>query len=244
MSLLVDLIDLPLLGEGRISFALQGLSEATLAAPGVADRVAQARAASEKTAETRLAWARTKAASEARGKAVEIDAQIDRALGSLAAIPQSLMRSMPEGDPTHQAAREFLKLALPEGAGKVVNLSFEAELHFVQAMLVRIDAAGDLAARAGVAPVIAVLKVLVPQFEAELNTRPKLIEHSVLRAHDAQMQRALAAVIVQITAAHLDDDAALSAALGPILAQIDRVRMARKNKRKVRDVDPETGVEV
>lgn len=246
MGILIDLIDLPALEEGRIGFSLSQLSGATLALPGVAERVVQARAAADATTEVRVLWSRARSQPTARGRAAELDAQIDRALGSIATITQSLMRGLPADDPTHQAAKALLDLALPEGAGPVASLAYEAELNYVRKMLQRVEAAGDLAARAGVAPVIATLTRLVPLFEAELSARPELMEYSVLREHEAEMRRAYAAVVVQIAAAFLDpgQESALKGALAPILEQVERVRQARRDRKAVRDVDPQSGVEV
>lgn len=246
MGTLTNLIAMNLLPEGSIGWALSQLSAETLALPGVAERVALAKAAATRTTQTRVAWAQSKQASEARGEATVIDAKIDRLITGISMVCRSWMRGLEADHPTHQAAAELLKATLPEGPGPVVTLSYEAELNYVQNMLRTVDAAGDLAERAGVAPLIAQLKVLTPKFAEELAKRPEVIEHSLLREHEAQMQRAMAAVIVQIAAAHLspDADAALAAALAPITEQIERARLARKNKRQVRDVDPETGVEV
>lgn len=246
MGSLVDVIGMGVLPEGSIGYALKELSDETLALPGVAAQVALAQQAVARTTQTRVRWKASKQAPDARGEAVALDARIDRLLGSMAMMCKSWMHSLVPSDAIYQAAAELMTLALPEGAAQVTTLSFEDELNYVQHMLARIDAAGDLADRVGVSPLIAQLKVLVPQFEAELKKRPEIIEHSVLRDHEAQMQRALAAVIVTIAAAHVAPgaDAALAKALAPITEQIERVRRARKARRRVRDVDPITGEEV
>lgn len=244
--MITTLINLAQLTPGRVRYAISQLPPDVTAAPGVADRVADLQAAATAVVEIEKAYARSRGASRARGQAVALDNQIDRLVSAIANIAQANVAALPADDATHVASKTLLARVFPLGAAAIVTLPFEEELDAVNELLADLDTAGDLAAQAGVAHLVAPLRALAPQFATELAKRVEIVEFDAVQARRARMQRALGVVVAQLIATWPQpaDEAALTAALAPLTFQMDRVRELRRRRRAVRDVNPETGEEL
>lgn len=244
--MIADLFNVPQLTPGRVRYALNQMPVAIADAPGMADRVAEAQAAASALIEIRKAYDRSKGQSRARGKAQAIDNQIDRIIGAISNVAQANQAALPADDPAHQASAQLMAKVLPLGAKAVTALPFEDELSAVKEILSDLDAAGDLAARAGVAHLVAALTALVPPFEAELAKQAAVVDYKQVEAQHAVMQRAVMVLLAQIIANHPapDQAAALGTMLAPLTDQFERVRELRRRRRTVTDVDPESGAEL
>lgn len=244
--MLHEYFKVPVLTPGRARHALNTLPAAALAAPGVADRVADVLAAADRLVALKKDYARTKGRSKARGEAVALDNQIDRLVGAIGTVAQANIAALDATNPVHVASKALLDTVLPLGVAAVTTLPFEDELDQVKEMLADLDAAGDLAAQAGVSTFVEQLRALAPIFEAELIRYPAVVEHKAVQAAQSQMQRALAVLIGQLVAAmpQPEDERALIEALTPLRRQFDRVRELRRRSKTVMDVDPVSGVEI
>lgn len=108
---------------------------------------------------------------------------------------------------------------------------------------------GDLAEAAGLLgldSVIATLEGLLPRFEAKLQLNTVKVDFGLVRAAREALHEAVAVLVVQVLAHHADPEQAdaRAAALEPILLQAERVADLRRRRRRVTDVDPESGTEI
>lgn len=244
--MVIDLFNVPQLTPGRVRYALSQMPPAAADAPGMADRLAEVQQAAAAAVEIRKAYDRSKGQSRARGVAKALDNEIDRLVGAIATVAQANQAAMPASDPTHQASKALMQTVLPLGARAVTSLPFEDELSAVKEMLADLDAAGDLAARAGVAHLVEALTAKVGPFEAELAKQAAIVDYKQVEAQYMAMQRAVVVLLAQIVANHAEpaQAAGLAATLAPLNEQFERVRDLRRRRRAVVDVDPESGVEI
>jgi hypothetical protein len=140
---------------------------------------------------------------------------------------------------------------LPQGAGAITKKAFVPEHERIKALIARARAA-DLA------PIVARIPEL-PEMIAELETL-NTEYGTVLGAYDrdrpapddllaaqARGQEILAEVTAMIVARYARQPARRAereALLEPILRQQEDIRLARQRRRRPRDIDPDTGVEI
>lgn len=242
MDPITTLFNFPQLTPGSVLYALKQTPEAALDA--LAPAVDAARQAANATLDIQLRWEQTKDASRSRGAASKLDNQIDRTIAGLAAVAKANINSLPADHPAHIASKAVLHIAVPQGVAHVTQMRFEDELAAVQRMLKHLDPAAVQAAN--VEYQVAELARLAPLFEAELSKRVERVDYDSVRAQLAVLQRAVIVFVVQAAArwAAPADSETLNAALAPMLDQVDRIRDARSRRRRVLDVDPESGVEI
>ena len=247
MRAFTDLINLPQLTTGRVIFALKGFPDEARAVPAIAAAVAGVEQAAVALKAIEHDWVLSKTRSNARGKAAALDVEIDRAIGAIATLARGYVSGLGADDPVHKAAARVLARALPQGAGAITRLVYEEELDAGLVLVARLR--GELAeeaAQIGLEPVIAALEGLLPRFEAELKKSAVKVDFSQVRAARDTLHQAVAVLVVQVLAHHATPDQAeaRAAALKPILFQAGEVAALRRRRRRVTDVDPETGVEI
>ncbi|QDG54345.1 erythromycin esterase family protein [Persicimonas caeni] len=178
--------------------------------------------------------------SNARGRAMEVDADIDRVLSGMHAVAEG--QSVGE-DVTADQARTFLVEAFPEGLFALVTQSFEEQLANMNVLLERFD--NDLAAHVdaiGVRRHADKLADLVVEFRAELekDSRQQVSYADVKNARAKGLEQ-FAHLIFRALAAHGTDAETRDRLLAEFQRQNEIVADAYRRNRPVEDIDPETG---
>jgi hypothetical protein len=140
---------------------------------------------------------------------------------------------------------------LPQGAGAITKLAFVPEHERVKALI-------ELARTADLDPVVK----RIPELEAmiaELETanteygtvlgaynrdRPTAADLLAAQALGHEIMAGVAAMIVARYARQPERHAERDTLLEPLLRQQEEIRLARQRRRRPRDIDPDTGVEI
>ncbi|MCB9524600.1 MAG: hypothetical protein H6702_14665 [Myxococcales bacterium] len=249
MARLEDFVSLIQFTPGRAQYALtQAMTH--IAAQGdtaLARAVGAAQGAAGRLAELEARWATRKAQSTARGNAVAIDNQLDRAVTALHQHLTARLTLLGPEHPQGAKAAELMLRWLPEGPGAVTSLAFEDELVRVDQIIAAVqgpDAAA--AAELELGFFVGELARLSPLLRAELaKTAPEAITFDQVRQGRAALQRALTVVVVQAMAQWSASAQAPEFArfMAPLVQQMDRLRALRRRRQPVPDVDPSTGTE-
>src|SRR5690554_1679583 len=131
-SLLSEFIDMRRLPAGRASFALTKMRAlfiaAAVAVPNLEARLDDALAEAKRTLHMDLRWMFTRnQTSRARGNAVEVDRELDRALKAMHERLKADTIGKPE-DPVVVAATAVQKELFPNGLGGVTRTEFNVQL--------------------------------------------------------------------------------------------------------------------
>jgi hypothetical protein len=196
-------------------------------------------------------WERTKNTSRARGEgeAMALDPLVDRSIAGIYNHVENLARSLPKDHELAVAARELSRRAFPNGAEGYTKLPHAEELVEVKNLIKRSDDPNDLAPlvqKLGVTPMVENLRELAVKFEAALRKLfPGETTWDQLKAAAADCHERYVQLVALIagkynlqTPEHI---AARVALLGPIMEQDRRIAEARKLRRPVPDVNPNTG---
>jgi hypothetical protein len=140
---------------------------------------------------------------------------------------------------------------LPQGAGAITRLAFVPEHERVKALIARARAAdiAEVVARIPELPeMLAELEALNTEYGTVLGAydRDRPAPDDLLAAQ-ARGQEILAEVTAMIVARYArlpERRAEREALLEPILRQQEDIRLARQRRRRPRDIDPDTGVEI
>ncbi len=187
--------------------------------------------------------------SDARGKAVELDNRLDAQIGAI----QSLVAARKVGDeddPVVKAARRVLEVVFPRGVAPIIHQSFEVQLGIMKVMLETFD--GDLASEVellGIEREVQRMGQLVEAFEEELATaEANVTTFDEVREARELLHEYVAIVVGQVIAAYpsLDETATREreSLLAPLNDQQERVAADYRRRRRVTDVDPDTGEEL
>lgn len=248
-----DLFDMYEHTPGSLLFGLGGTRAAAVKRnlPEIVASCDTALAAAQTYFNTDAAWERTKNQPKAvgDGEAAALDPQIDRVVTGIQETAANLIRSLPEGHPLAIAGTEFLRKALPNGAEGITKLRHPEQLVAVQQLLGRCSDANDLlpyVQKLGLAPLVERLRELCVRFEAALrNPSAGETTWDKLKAANFEAQERLAELVGKITgtfnlrtAEHIQARRDL---LSPIMQQEERIAEARKQRRPLTDVDPNTG---
>ena len=184
--------------------------------------------------------------SAARGKAVELDNRLDAQIGAI----QSLVAARKVGDeddPVVQAARRVLEVVFPRGVAPIIHQSFEVQLGIMKVMLETFD--GDLTSEVellGIQREVQRMDRLVDAFQKELATaKTNHTTFDEVREARELLHEHTALVVAQVIAAYpsLDEQttADRESLLAPINDQQERVAADHRRRRRLTDVDPDTG---
>lgn len=239
------------LPTGRLLFVLNDIRQVAvgLHLQGLVTEVDEAIAHAKKTLELELQWRTRKSdPSKKRGDASIIDSQIDTLLGGIQSIVSGQSVG-DESDPAVPAARRFLSSIFPLGLGGITNQSFEQQLGYMDAMQLRFaNELKDDVKTLGLGAKLSQLSTLVEAFRKELEkTRNEITWNSVVAAQN-EGHELLADLFVSIFACHKKRDPETLKRRAALLAEYDRqdriVYEAQRRRRKVLDVDPDTGLEL
>ena len=137
-----------------------------------------------------------------------------------------------------------------KGLQPITHLSFEDTLAVSQTIVGRFE--GDLAedvVAAGIEAFVTPLKALNEEFAEELRKYDsKEIEFKTLEAARTRgnlfIRQIIAKVLGEYNQMTEEDAETRETVLKPLMEQVERVRQARKNRRTLQEIDPETGEEI
>ncbi|MCU0689927.1 MAG: DUF6261 family protein [Polyangiaceae bacterium] len=196
-------------------------------------------------------WERTKNTSKARGEgeARTLDPTLDRSVAGIYNHVENLVRSFSKDHELAVAAREFSRLAFPNGAEGITSLPYAEELVAVKNLIQRSDDPDDLAAlvdKLSLKPMVENLRELAVKFETALRrvfpgeTTWDQLKVAAADCHERYVQL-VALIAGKYNLQTPEHIAARVALLGPIMEQDARIAESRKLRRPVPDVDPNTG---
>lgn len=236
---------------GRRLFAMRQVHEQATQR-GLADLAAHAASAVEHDRQTRTLDARWTArgvrpAAANDAAAQKVDALVDRALSALRAGAQAQADVARPGDGIAEKVDQFLRAVFPKGVAEVSSLAYVEELEAVNAIVEKLKGElQPLVVELGLTRQASRLEELAVEYKAALE-QPKGDEISFdkVRAARAQGQQlmleAVAMIAGRFPSNSVGDAEARRALLGPILRQNEEIRRYLRSRRKVEDVDPETG---
>lgn len=236
---------------GRRVFVLREVEKRARARglPAIADKAAQGVA--HDSALLTVGIRRRAGSSAVYGvRAMELDNQIDHAVTGFDAFLDSQARLF-LNEPRGEAAAHFRHALLPGGPGAVIRLPYTQQHAEIDAMLARLEEP-DLVTRVGelpeIVPMAGRLRTLNQQYGDSLNEYDRQPSSDDMRAADARGQELLAETLTLLLAHFIsnapDDHEGRAYLLEPILRQNEAIRASRRRRRKPRDVDPDTGVEL
>ena len=246
-----DLVRLSVFTTGRALFVLKLLSEmdTIIRRPALLRAIQRAQAAANAARSLNLKWWTQLGRSGARGRASEIDNDIDRNLGAIGSRCRSLVDALGADDDLGGQAVDFMERWFPQSVVAVTTLPFEDELEEVEELLAGTTGEGVDAATAealGLAPFLRKLTALVPKFRAELEKQPVgSVTLNEVRAVRKVMHEALCVVVAGLVYEFAEEAAEVQAAVRkPVEDQEARLSDLRRGRRRVVvDVDPISGVE-
>lgn len=188
------------------------------------------------------------AEDDKKSRAQLLDERLDAAVRALHDGANAFL-NFDESSAQHVAAREFLKKAFPAGLGAITQLAFVEELEAVNRLVAQLK--GDLAGHVktlNLSPHVShVEQRLEPFRDAVGENAPEVVDFSTVRAARATGQEYIVRLTVKIfgqfdgnSAGEID---ARHTLFGPIAAQNEKVSSYLKRRRRVLDVDPNSGEE-
>ena len=252
LELIYLLIAIPYLTSGRRLYALRQCLEVaeTIGHATLLSLIQAAIAHDSKTIIMERAWIRSKKVSTARGDAANLDNQIDSVLGDILTVLNSNIRGLKKSHPASLASKTIIAKVFPNGVHPIITLPFEEQLMVNETVIAMLK--GELkteAALAGIEGFVEHLEELNDAFSDELeNFETKEIDFSVLEAArdkgNLNLRTIVAVTLVEYREATGEKAQEGHKLLKPIFDQGDRLRQARKGRRPIQDVDPDTGEEL
>ncbi|WP_428263682.1 hypothetical protein [Haliangium sp.] len=183
--------------------------------------------------------------------AIALDQQVDRKLAALDGFLDSQLRMFEEGSERAQAAAYLRDRFFPRGIAAMVRQSFIQEHMEVDALLGRREqpaVAAAIEALPGLAHMLDELKASNDQYGAAISDdddRPTTDELRMLQAHGQRlMAEVIGLVVGHFGSTAPDDYDSLQHVLEPILEQQEVMGALHRRRRRIVDVDPETGDEL
>lgn len=239
-----NFINLYVFTPGRRVYALRRLREIAIAR-GVDDLVPaidEALAHEAHTAALESAWGVTQAEVETRPR--EIDPQIDR---NLLLIDQILRHYADQGGEVGRYAGALVAALFPHGVSHHIRLPYIDQLAANERVLSTLEAAErqTWVERLGLRMLVASLRELNEVFGHALRLREQeaAVTFADVRAARERGQALLLEIVARVlgrfpTAADAETRTAL---LQPIADQNEEIRLYRRRRRRVVDIDPSTG---
>lgn len=236
---------------GRRQFAMRQVHEQATQR-GLADIAAHAALALEHDRQTRALDARW-AARGVRPALVneaavqQIDVLVDRALSALRAGAEAQADVARPGDGIAQKVAQFLRAVFPLGVVHVTSMAYVEELEAVEGILEKLKGElQPLVGELGLTRQAARLEELAGEYRAALQaSKGPDLSFDTVRAARARGQQfmleAVAMIAGRFPSGSAGDVEARTALLGPILRQNEEIRRYLRSRRKVEDVNPETG---
>lgn len=179
--------------------------------------------------------------------AQRVDALVDRTLTAIRDHAVAQTEGAPSDDPIHAEVAGFLKTLVPAGVSAITSLGYVEELAAVDQVVALLQ--GDLApsvTNLGLGRLTTRLAFLAGQYREALEAPPpSLITWGKVRAARAEGQGLLLETVAIILGKHHKRTAQGTAdrltLLAPILKQDDAIGSYLRARRRVDDVNPETG---
>ena len=240
--------------NGRRLFVLQTLLNiaASLASPLLIARIEGAIASERELRKLEAGWRRVRGKkSKARGNAVQLDAQLDRLIGSIYRTVQEALVPLAPGSAAEIMVKAFLGNYFPEGAAAITNAEFEDALAIIEEMNedFALLSEADLGTL-NIANHVPELARIAPLFAHELKSSDTgKVRFADVSAARIEGHENLCGIVATICSEYWGKEeekvAARAALLAPIREANDRVAARRKIKNTPDvDVDPETGEEL
>lgn len=197
-------------------------------------------------------WRQQRQQGTTRPEAKRIDPHVDRQLG---VIYQGAGLSLEGLDPVEDAdllqqGQAMLSQLFPDTVGAITRLPYDEELEVVRHLVKAMTGAWhDTVKALGLERQVARLSVLANDYARALSVLPEeLITFKALRAERWLGHEMMLGVVVQILAAYHAPQpevvAKREALLAPLKAQNARVADYLRRRRKIADIDPDTGEEL
>jgi hypothetical protein len=188
-------------------------------------------------------------AGDTNPQAQKIDVLVDRTLGAIRDHAVAQTQGAPADDSIHAEAAAFLKAIFPVSVYAVTSLSYVDELAAVDHILKLCK--GDLAPAVkelGLGRLIKRLADLASEYRDALEEPPpSLVEWGRVRAARAEGQGLLLEAVAIIVGKHHgrtpEGTEARRVLLAPILKQNEAIGQYLRARRRVEDVNPETGAD-
>lgn len=247
---LSDFFKMYQLSTGRRIFALRRIREhaVRLGATALVERIDEALAHDEKTRRLDLAWSGARLQRASGGRRVfEVDNRMDRSLTGLRDGIRALAAGAPPDDPIHGQVHQLLDALFPAGVQAVTSLPMIDQLAAVEVIVELLQ--GELAplvAEVGITTNVRRVIELADEYRAVLEERQSQVTFAEVQAARDEGHALFCSVIGLVfgtfyradQADHMDAQAGL---LAPVLEQNEAVRVYRRNRRPVVDIDPDTG---
>src|SRR5690554_3563334 len=246
------------MGAGRHVFAMEQVRErmaqVTLSVPAWQDAVLaqidKALGAGREALSTEFSYSQVKeGVSQSRGQAVALDNELDVLISDMRALVVIRTRSaQPE---VARAAKRIEQTLFRRGVAALTSLNFEGQLGVMEVMIEHFD--GEL--RPDLEPVGLVADVqrfrdLVARFAEELGKEkaPRTTWDQVVACREVLHEEVcLAFIMIMKAFSDLGNEAGVQARefiLAPLREQQQRVLETQKRRRRVSDVDPQSGEEL
>lgn len=248
-SNLMDVYQLP---AGRRAYALAAVLAAAKKAKVELGDVAKAAVAANEACRARdKSWDATGATTKTSAVSLKlrrIDARVDKSVTGIRGSMVAELEDMDvEDDPqTADRIRDCLDRHFPAGAAAYTKIAHVEEHAAVTALVADLRKEhADVVKLLGLERRLARLAALLPQYKAEIdasNVGATITYKDVVIAREAAHE-AMCALMAVIAGRwwRPEDMATRAALLGPILQQSEKVAEARRGRREVEDIDPETG---
>jgi hypothetical protein len=198
-------------------------------------------------------WRQQRNETTRRPGAQKIDYALDRQLNVVFTTTGQLIEGLdPEQDKALIArGQALLSENFPSGVGAITRLPFDDELEVVRDIVSSLEGEqwADVVSDLGLQRQVARLRALMEAYaEALLGLPQALIEFKALRAERWLGHELMLGVVAQVLGLyHAPDPASVAsreALLLPVRVQDQRVSEYLKRRRRVSDVDPDTGEEI
>jgi hypothetical protein len=248
-SNMMDVFQLP---AGRRAYALAAvLAAAKKAKVELGDAAKAAVAANEACRAREKAWdasGATGKSSAVSAKLRRIDARVDKSVSGIRDTLAAELEDLDADEDTQTAdrLRECLDRHFPNGAAAYTKLAHVEEHAAVTTLVADLRKEhGDLVKLLGLERRLTRLSALLPKYKTEIdasNAGATITYKDVVLAREAAHEAMCSLMAVVAGRWWRPEDAATRASLlGPILQQSEKVAEARRGRREVEDIDPETG---
>jgi len=249
MSSLLNLFSLYRLPAGRRLFALRKVRSLASSDPPIVALVDDAIAHDTKVLELRGKWLVSKdVAVKYPARLMELDAEHDRIVSSMAAVAHGLSAGMQEETPIGAAARRIVQRVFGAGIAPLTKLDFVQQRESTNTWLALLNGElSDDAVLIGIGPMRDRLASVNKEFGEMLDAfQPETkISYDAWRTEDKlgqeKLLRVLAVIAGKYCGAKPGDDEMRTKLLAPILQQNDAVADTYRRRRPVTDVNPDSG---
>lgn len=177
----------------------------------------------------------------------QIDNRLDHTITSIRDMSLAQIKGALPGDPLIFQVEGFLTALFPAGVQAITSLPYSEEIVAAEALLAKLRGPlAETAADLGLVRQIARMEELVVAYRAEIDASARTVSFDQVRYATLRGHAYMLEVIAMILGTYHDSDnpahvTARRELLTPIFEQIEIVRAYRRTRRKLSDVNPDTG---